>query len=874
MPALFVALLLLAAAPALAEEAAAPTGVLTKAPALTAFVEALFPPEAKAAGVGGEVSLEVDISETGAVLDAKVVRPAGNGFDEAALAAVKAFVFSPAEIDGKPASVRIEYVYRFEFKPEPKAPPTPEAPVAPVAANVVNFRGFVVTRGSKAPVLAARLEVGSGESAKVVQSDKAGFFEVTDVPVGRVKIVVEDERHERFETEEEVVAGLATEVRYFLRRKLDTDYRVEVRDQREKKEVATVALSVAEITKIPGVSGDTVKVVQNLPGVARPPGGAGLLIIRGGNADDTRVYVDAQEVPLIFHFGGLTSVYSSELIEEVQFEPGNFGARYGRATAGRIELISRDPKTDRYHFVLDADLYDGTAFVEGPINDDLSFALATRRSWVDGVLILALENAPPGIDAPGFTIAPRYWDYQLKSTWKASTRDTFRLQLFGSQDNFSIVGIDSPDPDAISQLSFTTYFARSQLSWEHRFDEKTKVKTLFAFGHDTITFDAPPFLFDLGSWPFTVRSDLSHEVNDHLTLQGGLDLLYTTSTVEASLPTPSPPGQINSPYQKDNLTAVDVEANQLQPALYVEAVWRPFEDLKLIPGVRFDYDQFLGNYWVDPRFAARWTFREGTTLKGGVGLYQQPPVIQNGTAEFGNPELNEEAAIQYAIGVEHRIWGPLSIDTQLYWKELFDLTLPTDEVVVKDGKATPLRYVNEGTGRSYGLEALLRYDPDGRFFGWIAYSLSKTERDQVAGQNFGGNGPSATAFDTPHNVVALGSVELPEVLDGLSFGFRLRYTTGNPYKKSVGAFYDADSDEYSNLATDTRDERQPDFIQLDLRVDKKWTAETWTYTLYIDVQNATNRENTAGVQYNYDYTKSQFTTDLPIFPSLGMRFEY
>jgi len=111
-------------------------------------------------------------------------------------------------------------------------------------------------------------------------------------------------------------------------------------------------------------------------------------------------------------------------------------------------------------------------------------------------------------------------------------------------------------------------------------------------------------------------------------------------------------------------------------------------------------------------------------------------------------------------------------------------------------------------------------------------------------------------------------------MDGFSFGFRLRYTTGNPYREVKGSFYDADEDEYNQLPTVTRDLRQPDFVQLDLRLDKKWTAETWTFTLYLDVQNVTNRENTAGVRYNYDFTETSFTTDLPIFPSLGLRFEY
>jgi hypothetical protein len=67
-------------------------------------------------------------------------------------------------------------------------------------------------------------------------------------------------------------------------------------------------------------------------------------------------------------------------------------------------------------------------------------------------------------------------------------------------------------------------------------------------------------------------------------------------------------------------------------------------------------------------------------------------------------------------------------------------------------------------------------------------------------------------------------------------------------------------------------ERLPDFIQLDLRVDKLWRRSWGTLDLYIDVQNVTNRENPEGVTYNNDYTRRSYTTGLPVFPSIGVEY--
>src|SRR5689334_17512262 len=84
----------------------------TKAPKLVQFAPAEYPPDKKAAGVQASVTLEIEIGADGKVGVAKVTTSAGSpDFDAAAIAAVKQFVFEPAEIDGKPAPVKLTYRY-------------------------------------------------------------------------------------------------------------------------------------------------------------------------------------------------------------------------------------------------------------------------------------------------------------------------------------------------------------------------------------------------------------------------------------------------------------------------------------------------------------------------------------------------------------------------------------------------------------------------------------------------------------------------------------------------------------------------------------------------------------------------------------------
>jgi TonB family protein len=851
---LALALLALGARPARGDDA--PAGVLTRAPAVVAPVEPEYPAEARAAGLEGAVTLELELSDAGDVTDAVVTGPAGHGFDEAALAAARRLRFSPAELDGKPAAVRIEYRFTFALATLPAAPPAP----AP------NLRGQVLERGTRLPVAGARVSAGDAGT----YTDREGRFELAVAPDGEVEVVVEEPEHGRLAAVEAVRRGEATEVRYFLERTAQGAFEAVVTGAREQREVSHVAVSAGEIRRVPGVSGDAVKVIQNLPGVARTPGVSGDLVVRGGNPRDTRVYVDGHEVPQVFHFGGLTSVYSSELVKDVEFEAGNFGVRYGRAIGGRVNLVTRDPG-DRTHALADANLYHATALVEGRPREDVGVALAARRSYADAVLTRAADGMK---DGPSMTVAPRYYDAQAKVAWKATPDDTVRLDVFGSDDRMVLAGFTSDDLlEKLDVLENGTRFWAASLRWDHRASDATRVKLEAGGGWAAYTTTIGDlFSEDDRVWTGTLRAEVHHQLAARVKIVAGVDgLWYPRAAIAVTAPEIPPAGQIPAPEPVER--RYDATLTGGEGGAFVEATLEPVDGLFVVPGIRADVHRSLATLaWVDPRLAVRWEARPGTALKAAAGLYHHAPALVYLTDEWGNPELGAEAAWQYSGGAEQRLGERLSLDVQLYWKRLVDLTLPTDATVVRGGREVPLRYESAGTGDAYGAELLLRWNPDGRFFGWIAYSLSRARRDQaVAGGRVTTEGD---AYDQPHNLVAVGTWELPELWRGLSAGFRLRYTTGSPYEAVRTAVYDADGDLYRPIETGRRSARMPDFLQLDVRVDKRWAYRTWSLSAYLELQNALDRANAEAVAYGFDYRERGWMTGLPVFPAFGVRAEY
>ncbi|MGZ3437963.1 MAG: TonB family protein, partial [Polyangia bacterium] len=350
-------------------------------PKLLERVEAVYPADAERAGLGGTVTLELIVDADGRVSDATVLAPAGHGFDESALAAVRQFRFSPGLADGKPVPVKITYRYAFTLKTAP--PPPPNAP----AAAPVRLRGKVIERGTRTPLPAVAVIALDDKGAPLGQTETAvdGTFALPLANGGDVTVVLAAPDHKTLRLHETLGAKEALTVRYTLSRSSYALYESTVRAAPAREEVARVSLEGDEVRRIPGTRGDALQAVLNLPSVARSPFDLGQLVIRGSAPGESGAFLMGMGIPNAFHFGGLTSTFNSYLLERFDLIPSNFSVRYGRLTGGIVDSVPREGRRDRIHGDVKADLYDAHVMVEGPVGQG-SFALSARRSYVDAFL--------------------------------------------------------------------------------------------------------------------------------------------------------------------------------------------------------------------------------------------------------------------------------------------------------------------------------------------------------------------------------------------------------------------------------------------------------------------------------------------------------
>jgi TonB family protein len=769
--------------------------------------------------VAASVALELTLDRAGVVGAVAVTRSAGPAFDDAARAFARTLSFSPALRDGQPIPALIPFTVEFT-PPAPPGQSPGSGPVAAHPASAADATGSGSAAGSAPPPLTAAGH-STAPGASVAEAPQAAAPPL----IGTLEL--------------------------------------EVRGAPPLREATRRSLEAEQVRIIPGTNGDVLRSVETLPGVARPSPLDGVLAVRGAAPNDTQVFVDGTPIPLAYHFGGISSVIPGDVLDRLDFYPGNFGAQFGRGMGGVIDVGLRSPRRDRFAGLLQVDALDGRLRLEAPLGPHTRFLIAARRSWVDAWLGPALDGADVAVRG-----APVYWDGQLVLEQDLGSRSRARLAVFGSDDSFAIL-IKSPNPSDPAQggrLSSTSRWLRAQLRLESQLSEHIQWNNMLSYGYtdSNALFGNDYFRYDLHE--INGRSELRARLAPCLSWTGGLDFSYARYDVDLLLAPYPGDNAAPGPYFARPSRAIQAIAPLMRPALYTGFELTPVPALRILPSLRADYTGDTGDVTLAPRLSARWDVLRSprrTTLKGGFGSYYQPPQPQESVKPVGSETIRSSRALHASLGVEQELGPGFDVSLEGFYKWLDDLVVARAD----ESRLIGARFENSGEGRAFGAEFMLRYRPSGgRLSGWIAYTLSRSQR-----RDNGGDAYYIFAWDQTHILSAVANLDLGR---GWTLGARFRYVTGNPFTPHAGGVVDLDAGAYAALSSPHPNSgRLGAFHQLDLRVEKLWQFELWRLAAYLELRNVYNRENPEGVTYNYDYSRRQTVAGLPILPVLGLRGE-
>ena len=779
-------------------------------------------------------------------------------FENATLKGAKTFRFTPALLGKTPISVRVPFTQVFE-------PPRAVVQDDDGIIHTALLRGVLKEKGTRKRILGATVVVSQGELSYSAQSDEKGRFELPCIH-GKVTVEVFSSVHQAFRHPETLIKGQELNVGYLIQRKRDDPERILGLGKRQRTEVSRVSLKGKEIKQIPGTFGDPFRVVQTLPGVTTPVSVLPIPIVRGSSPSSTGFLLDKVRVPLLFHLLGGPSVIHPEFIEEIHFYPGGFPPHYGGYTGGIIDGETRSAASDERLIDLDLNLLQSGLMVRTPIpKTDLRFSGAGRLGYPGALISLASDD---------FSLA--YWDYQARLDY-GTPRNGWTIASFGAKDEIQT----RPEEGEALETSLRYEFHRVDL--KHRYGSgKLAIKSQSAFGQDNTSFGT-----DGGSialWHISPRSDLSYRFSQEWLGLLGIDSSFRSTrfeqaTAEQNESMSTMMDETESDDEQSDFTLSE-PGDISQFATYTAAQWTPSSDWLIYPGLRVDWqhDQSATQVSFDPRLTLRYRLREAHKdqdqdlnetdsssalkpdpngeiwLKGGIGRYHQPPRFL-----LPIPGLDQLAleygllsSTQSTLGTEVRFAHGLSLDVQAYYNDMdpviFDLslnassinavpTLAPGETADPDAIAEEIedRFFSPQKGRAYGVEVLLRRQSQNGVYGWLSYTLSRSERyrdgDWVLFD-----------FDRPHILNAVLGVPLKNQWD---IGLRFQYQSGTPATTTYGF----------------NQGRKAPYVRLDFRIDKRAVKQNWLLDYYIDVQNVliTPEEVAPGQFFRY------------VLPTVGFR---
>ena len=215
----------------------------------------------------------------------------------------------------------------------------------------------------------------------------------------------------------------------------------------------------------------------------------------------------------------------------------------------------------------------------------------------------------------------------------------------------------------------------------------------------------------------------------------------------------------------------------------------------------------------------------------------------------------------------------IEASVEVFYKDLFNQLDYSENYTQTPDTDVEDQFIS-GRGRAYGLELFLRKQK-GRFTGWIAYTLSRSERDfdQILG------GPYPTGFDRTHDLSVV-----------LSYDFTDWFTASSTFVLGSGAPYTPIKSVYLVNFTPTLEyglrnsARLPLYHRLDLSLSFRITKKNKAFEsdLVLSVYNVYNRAN---VFFTYTVPetdalsgqvelKSYLVSIFPIIPSVTLNFKW
>jgi hypothetical protein len=765
----------------------------------------------------------------------------------------------------------------------------------PALAQAGQVQGRVRDEEGSAVYDARVVVTQAGVLVGASETDRLGFFRVTDVPQGAYTIRVTGLGYGETAQPLAVGAGEILDVDLVLPRRAVEIEGLTVGAERSRERIrfeeiggATVReLALDDLRRVPGVAeADPLRAVEVLPGVVSTSDFSAGYHVRGGSQDQNLILLDGVPIFSPFHLGGFFSVFNADMLDRAELQSGGFPAEYGGRVSSVLQ-IETDAGDGRFAVDGGVSLLASRVAVSGGAPRGLAAALghsnvhwrvSARRSYFDWLL------------KPAFEFPYHLQDFQGVVEGWTRGGDRIRLTAYSGDDILDLRGLD--DEDFPLRIKWDWGNDLVGLRWTHprRGGGAVDVRVNTSRFGTGLTFP------DFGDTDFRseltqrqVRLDWEDRPTPFLKVRTGasLDALSYDNLFRSG----------GTEFGRGLGDGVLLGA-------YGQVTWTRPKAWVLEAGLRLDEwrpDPGDAALEVSPRLAAKRFFHNGDyAVKVAAGRYTQ----------FLHSLRDEELPLGLDLWVlageraPHVVSDQLQFGVEGYPREDWFVSLEgyvrTFDGVVTfntgDDPNDPLDDILSGTGHSWGSDLLVRKG-GGSVNGWLSLSFLKATRtfpDLLSPFQPAPNVTYAPIFDRRIDADLVVRLPLPWGWDG---GIRWNVGTGTPYTRALGAYASysprfvenggrlnwdgatTSQDGFSDYAVylgDRNGSRYPVYHRLDLSA-RKTVRKSWgTLTPYVDVLNLYNRRNVLFYFYQYSETPPvrSGVSMFPLLPSVGLEVHF
>ncbi|MDA9646601.1 TonB-dependent receptor [Flavobacteriaceae bacterium] len=653
------------------------------------------------------------------------------------------------------------------------------------------------------------------------------------------------------------------------------------------------SLTASSIKQIPVVFGeaDVIKAITLLPGVSSGGEGAAGFNVRGGAADQNLILLDEATIFNSSHLFGLFSVFNPDAIKSLKLYKGGVPAKYGGRVASVLDIYQKEGNKNEFKANGGVGLVASRLLLEGPLKKGVgSFLLGGRATYAHLFLPLFDVN----------NIA-YFYDLNSKLSYKLNKKNSIYLSAYFGRDVFNVSN------------SFENTYGNTVVNFRlnHLFNDKlfSNLSLIYSDYYYGLNLNFVGFEWNSGIQNMNIKYDFNQYINNRYKLEYGLHSTYYRFNPGVIGPNRSDSGinteALTNKFAFENAIYFDIK-HQLSERLTVsygsrlssflrlgqkelnlyennQAVGyntdlQLYEEINPIGSESSSTNKVIKSFLnLEPRLAISYKLDDNTSLKTSYNRMTQylhlisntssptPLDVWTPSGKYIQPQILDQIAIGY-----FKRYNKYDLEIESFYKKTKNRIDYIDGANLIANKAIEQVLLN-GQSRAYGFELLFRKNK-GRFKGWFAYTLSKSEQ-QTKGLNASDPGINNgnwynTPYDKTHDISITSSYDLS---DKWKLNANFIYQTGQPTTYPNGQY------EYNNLIVSTFESRNSSRLDAYHRFDisgtynpkknkdKQWKGE-WVFSIY----NLYNRKNTQSLNFRENQDTGQNEAlKLSLFGAIG-----